>query len=245
MLRIQDLSVSVHGKSVLNHLNLSIPKGEIHVVMGPNGAGKSTLSHLLMGRPNYLQEQGNIFLDGENLAHLETAERAKKGLFLAFQHPIAIPGLKISEFLRQMHFGMTGQQMSVAEFRKILKHELELLGMNRDLLQRSLNDGLSGGEMKRLEMLQLALLKPKLAILDEIDSGVDIDGQKALTKAIERASKEFGTSFLLITHYHKLLESLNPHKIHILMDGTIKQTGDLSLLKNLEESGYDWFKQQA
>ena len=245
MLKIKNLSVNIGEKSVLKKLNLDLPKGEIHVLMGPNGAGKSTLGNALMGHPSYHITEGEVLLEGEDLLALDTAQRAKSGLFLAFQYPVAIPGLRISEYLRTLYTNATQEVISVADFRKRLRHELETLEMDKGLLQRYLNDGLSGGEMKRLQMLELSLLKPKIAVLDEIDSGVDIDGQKIVAHAIERATREFGTSFLLVTHYQRLLKIVKPSKIHVLLDGGIVNSGGFEIVENLEKGGYQWFKENS
>lgn len=238
MLRLNGIYVEVEDKPILKGLNLEIPKGEIHVIMGPNGVGKSTLGHVLMAREHYALSRGEIILDGEHIENLNTAERARKGLFLAFQYPVAIPGLKISEYLRNLYCSRHNKQISVAEFRKILKDKLELLQIDRYALQRYLNDGFSGGEMKRFEMLQLMLLEPKLAILDEIDSGVDMDAQKIVADCILHMTKTANTSFLIVTHYKRLLQFLQPHKIHVMLDGKIVKSGDLSLVDSLEKEGY-------
>lgn len=237
-LKIENLNVKVEKKDILNGISLNLPKGEIHVIMGPNGVGKSTLGHVLMNSPQYQVSAGEVWLDGENLSKMDTSQRAKQGLFLAFQNPVAIPGLKVSEYLRNLYCQRFQVQISVAEFRKILKGHLEKLGLDRSQLSRYVNDGFSGGEMKRLEVLQLMLLQPKVAILDEIDSGVDVDGQKILAHCIENMVKEHQTSFLIVTHYRRLIQFLNPHKVHILLGGRIKQSGDMSLVDNLEKFGF-------
>lgn len=244
VLEIQDLKAKVADKEVLKGLNLSIPKGEVHIVMGPNGVGKSTLSHVLMGNRNYAVQSGSIKLDGQEIAHLDTAERSKKGLFLAFQYPVSIPGLRISEYLRNLYNLHHGGQVGVSEFRKLLRSRMDLLNIDRGAVSRYLNEGFSGGEMKRLEMLQLSLTQPKVAILDEIDSGVDIDAQKIIAEAIMNIAKTTGTSFLIITHYQRLLSFLNPNKVHVIMDGVIARSGDISLVDTLEREGYDWVRRQ-
>lgn len=243
MLSIQNLKVSVEKKEILKGIDLDIPKGEIHVIMGPNGSGKSTLSHTLMASKTYTVQDGQIFLDGQNISDLDTSNRSLKGLFLAFQYPTAIPGLKLSEYLRNLYNIHHNQQLSVSEFRKILKDKLEFLNIERAALSRYLNDGFSGGEMKRLEMLQLMLLKPKVAILDEIDSGVDVDAQKIVGKCILHMAQEFGTSFVIVTHYQRLLNFIQPHRVHIILDGKITKSGDMSLVQALDSQGYDWVKE--
>ncbi len=242
MLNLKDIHVDVENKSILKGLNLEIPKGEIHVLMGPNGVGKSTLGHVLMGANTYQLKKGEIILDGINLNELNTAERAKNGLFLAFQYPVSIPGLKISEYLRNLYSLRHNKQVSVSEFRKILKEKLEILQIDRMSLQRYLNDGFSGGEMKRLEMLQLMILEPKLAILDEIDSGVDMDAQKIVAECILYMTKNYQTSFMIVTHYQRLIQFLQPQKVHIMLDGKIAKSGDLGLVDSLEKEGYDWIR---
>jgi Fe-S cluster assembly ATP-binding protein len=245
MLQISEIHAQVASKPVLKGLSLSIPRGEIHVIMGPNGIGKSTLGHVLMGSRSYTMTSGRVLLDGEDLSGLDTASRARKGLFLGFQYPVSIPGLKISEYLRNLHNLHTGGQVGVSEFRKLLKNKMSLLNIDKSALDRYLNDGFSGGEMKRLEMLQLSLINPKVALLDEIDSGVDIDAQKTIAVAIAEQSKAVGTSFLIVTHYQRLLSFLKPHKIHVMMDGKIVRSGDLSLVESLEREGYDWVRKQT
>lgn len=242
MLLLKNIHVNIENKGILNGLNLEIPQGEIHVLMGPNGVGKSTLGHVLMGAANYHLAQGDIFLDGENLNSFNTAERAKKGLFLAFQYPVAVPGLKISEYLRNLYSLRHNKQVSVSEFRKILKEKLELLQIDRSSLQRYLNDGFSGGEMKRLEMLQLMVIEPKIAILDEIDSGVDMDAQKIVAECILYMAKNKQTSFIIVTHYQRLIQILQPQKVHMMLDGKIVKSGDLSLVDSLEKEGYEWIR---
>ncbi len=244
VLEIQNLHAKVADKQVLKGLSLSIPKGEIHIVMGPNGVGKSTLSHVLMGNCNYSVESGSVKLANEEILQLDTAERSRKGLFLAFQYPVSIPGLRISEYLRNLYNLHKGGQVGVSEFRKLLRSKMEMLDIDRNSISRYLNEGFSGGEMKRLEMLQLSLTQPKVAILDEIDSGVDIDAQKIIAEAISEIARTTGTSFLIITHYQRLLSFLKPHKVHVLIDGAIARSGDLSLVDSLEREGYDWVRKQ-
>ena len=224
MLSFKNIQVQIENKSILKGLNLDIPQGEIHVLMGPNGVGKSTLAHLLMGASGLPLNQGEIILDGEELSTLSTAERAKKGIFLAFQYPVAVPGLRISEFLRNLYSLRHNKQVSVSEFRKILKEKLELLQIERSTLQRYLNDGFSGGEMKRLEMLQL------------------MDAQKIVADCILHMAKNHKTSFIIVTHYQRLIQILQPHKVHMMLDGKIIKSGGLELVNSLEKEGYDWIR---
>jgi len=243
MLSIRNLKASVDSKEILKGVDLEIPKGEVHVIMGPNGVGKSTLSHVLMGSKNYNITEGAVFLNGEDITLLDTAERARRGLFLAFQYPVSVPGLKISEYLRNLYNISHEKQLSVSEFRKIIKEKLEILSIDRMALQRYLNDGFSGGEMKKFEMLQLMLVEPKIAILDEIDSGVDVDAQKIVAKAINYIAKTYNTSFLIVTHYQRLLNFVEPHKVHVVLDGKINLSGDMELVHELERNGYDAIRQ--
>lgn len=244
LLKIRNLFAKVDGKEVLRGIDLDIAQGEIHVMMGPNGIGKSTLAHVLMGKKAYTVESGSIEVDGEDITGLNVAERARKGLFLGFQYPVAVPGLKVSEYLRSLYNVTHNKQIGVAEFRRFLKDKLEMLDMDRSILSRYLNDGLSGGEMKRLEMLQLAVVKPKLAILDEIDSGVDVDAQKTIGEAIKKIAANDKTSFLIISHYQRLPKMVEPTRIHVVLEGKITRSGDLSLVDALEREGYDWMRTQ-
>lgn len=243
MLVIKDLKAKIGEKEILKGVHLEVPAGEIHVIMGPNGVGKSTLGHVLMGHKAYERTEGQIILDGVDLTDADTAARAKAGLFLAFQYPVAIPGLRVSEYLRNLYCMRHNVQVGVAEFRKIVREKLEMLSIDRSALSRYLNEGFSGGEMKRLEMLQLALLKPKVAILDEIDSGVDVDAQKTVAEAIKKLRETDGTSFVIITHYQRLLNFVNPDKVHVVLDGKVSRSGDMSLVHALEREGYDWVRQ--
>jgi Fe-S cluster assembly ATP-binding protein len=243
MLVINNLKARIGEKLILTGVDLHVPAGEIHVIMGPNGVGKSTLGHVLMGHKSYERTDGTITLDGADLTDADTAERARAGLFLAFQYPVSIPGLRVSEYLRNLYCMRHNVQLGVAEFRKIVREKLDLLSIDRSVLSRYLNDGFSGGEMKRLEMLQLALVKPKVAILDEIDSGVDVDAQKTVAEAIRKLRDTDGTSFIIITHYQRLLNFVNPDKVHVVLDGKVTRTGDMSLVQALEREGYDWVRQ--
>lgn len=245
MLVIQGLKATVGEKEILKGIHLEVPAKEIHVLMGPNGVGKSTLGHVLMANKAYAQTAGRIHLDGQDITELGTAERAQAGLFLAFQYPVSIPGLRVSEYLRNLYCLRHNVQIGVAEFRKIVREKLDMLKIERAALSRYLNDGFSGGEMKRLEMLQLALIKPKVAILDEIDSGVDVDAQKTVAEAINTLRQVDGTSFVIITHYQRLLNFVNPDKVHVVLDGQVTRSGDMSLVQSLEREGYDWVRKSG
>jgi Fe-S cluster assembly ATP-binding protein len=237
--------------SILNGVNLSISskqtnselhEGSVHVLMGPNGVGKSTLGHVMMGSKKFDLLSGSILLDGKQIQDMPTSERSMEGLFLAFQYPVSIPGLKVSEFLRNLYNMRRGKNLSVAEFRKIVRIEMEALEIDRSVLGRYLNEGFSGGEMKRMEMLQIALTAPKLAILDEIDSGVDVDAQRIVASAISRIQKLCGTSFLLITHYQRMLNFLSPDHVHVMLGGKIVTSGGVEIVQTLESKGYDAYK---
>jgi Fe-S cluster assembly ATP-binding protein len=242
MLSVQNLHARIGEKEILKGVDLNVPSGEIHVIMGPNGVGKSTLGHVLMGHKSYEQTEGRITLDAQDITESDTAARAKAGLFLAFQYPVAIPGLRVSEYLRNLYCLRHNVQLGVAEFRKIVREKLDMLDIDRSALSRYLNEGFSGGEMKRLEMLQLALIKPKVAILDEIDSGVDVDAQKTVAEAIRKIRDTDGTSFVIITHYQRLLNFVSPDKVHVVLDGKVTRSGDMSLVHALEREGYDWVR---
>ena len=251
-LEIKDLYVTVDGKEIIKGLNLKIRQGEIHAVMGPNGSGKSTLALTLMGHPRYKIERGDILLDGESILTLPADVRARKGLFLAFQYPFEISGVSMSSFLRtaynSIHNGHKGdgksvqqEMMSIFQFKKMLKEKLALLKMDESFATRYLNEGFSGGEKKRGEILQMALLKPKIALLDETDSGLDIDSVKIVAEGINTLSGP-DLGILLITHYQRILKYVKPHFVHVLVDGRIVKSGGEDLATELEEKGYDWVK---
>jgi len=246
-LRIENLHVSVEGKSILRGVNLTINQGETHALMGPNGSGKSTLSYALMGHPNYEITDGTAFLGDINLLEIEPDERAKAGLFLAFQYPTSIPGVTMANFLRhavtnvRMPDRKEGEDLiSMRDFRKELKQKMDELGMDGEFARRYLNEGFSGGEKKRAEVLQLAMLQPAFAILDETDSGLDIDALRVVAKGVREvlaARPELG--ILAITHYQRLLDELNPSFVHVLIDGRIVESGGPELSRKLEAEGYD------
>lgn len=245
-LEIKDLHVEVEGKQILKGVNLKIHKGQIHAIMGPNGAGKSTLSYALMGHPKYKITQGSIFLDGEDITDLSADEKAKKGLFLAFQYPVAIPGLTLSNFLRHAYNSVKGKDvsnkgeelLSTLQFQKILKQKMKLLKMKEDFANRYLNDGFSGGEKKKAEILQLAVLEPKFAFLDETDSGLDVDALKIVSNGVNKLVGP-NLGIVVITHYQRILKYIKPEYVHIMFDGKIIKTGDYKLAEILEEKGYD------
>lgn len=238
-LEIKDLHVSIEDKEILKGVNLTLKTGEIHAIMGPNGTGKSTLSAAIMGNPNYEVTQGEILLDGQNILELEVDERARLGLFLAMQYPSEIPGITNAEFMRAAIHARREEddKISVREFLKKLDEKMDLLNMPEEMAERYLNEGFSGGEKKRNEILQLLMLEPSFAILDEIDSGLDIDALKVVAKGVNAMrGDDFGA--LIITHYQRLLNYITPDVVHIMMDGRVVLTGDADLAKRLEAEGY-------
>jgi Fe-S cluster assembly ATP-binding protein len=239
LISIENLHVRVEDKEILKGVNLKINAGEIHAIMGRNGSGKSTLSYTLMGHPRYKVTSGTITFKGQNLLDLSPNERAKLGLALAFQYPVAIPGVSVSNFLRAAVKSVRGQEVPVKEFRHELKGLMKALGVKDEFLSRYINDGFSGGEKKRLEILQLSLLKPALAVLDESDSGLDIDALKTVSTGIN-ALLNPETAILIITHYQRILNYVQPDYVHVFQDGQIVTSGGGELSKELEARGYDW-----
>lgn len=245
-LQIKDLRVSINDKSIIKGLNLEVKPGEVHAIMGPNGSGKSTTAYALAGHPAYEVEGGEVWMDGENLLELAADERAQKGLFLCFQYPTAIPGITMANFLRTSYNAIKGEvgedgkkkQIPIAEFRKKLLEKMDLLKMDRDFARRYLNEGFSGGEKKRAEILQMALLEPKVAILDETDSGLDIDALKIVAEGVNSLLSP-DRAFVVITHYQRILNYIKPDYVHIMYDGQIVESGGPELAHKLEEEGYD------
>lgn len=238
MLTATNLKVKIAEKEIIKGLNLNINPGEIHVLMGPNGSGKSTLAQAIMGHPNYEVSDGNISFDNKNILDLQSHERSLLGIFLSFQYPSEIEGISVSNYLRLIYNKAHSAQLSPVAFRKLLKEKMEILGMKEDFMSRSLNDGFSGGEKKRMEILQMLVLEPKLAILDEVDSGLDIDALKAVAGAITYLHEKNGMSALVITHYARILKYLEPDYVHVMKDGNIIRSGDKNLAHELEETGY-------
>lgn len=239
LFEIRNLHAEVEGKKVLQGVNLVVNRGEVHAIMGRNGTGKTTLAYTLMGHPKYTVTAGNIFLDGEDITQLKPEERARKRLFLAFQYPVAIPGVSVASFLRASLKAVRGQEIQPAQFRALIKEELKALHVPETFMTRSLNEGFSGGEKKRLETLQLRLLQPKMAVLDETDSGLDIDALKTVSENLESyRSPERG--MLVITHYQRMLNYIKPDVVHVFGSGRILQSGGADLALKLEEQGYEW-----
>ncbi len=244
LLRIENLHVEVEGKEILKGISLQIDKGQVHALMGPNGSGKSTLSHTLLGHPKYKVTQGSILYQGQDLAPLKTDARARMGIFLAFQYPVSVQGVSVANFLRTAMKARFGDQFQPKEFRKQIKATMASLGIDESFATRYLNDGFSGGEKKRHEILQMALLKPSLAVLDETDSGLDIDALRTVAEGINRLrGPDLG--ILLITHYQRLLDYIEPDFIHVLVDGRIVRSGSKELAHELETTGYAPYEKEA
>jgi Fe-S cluster assembly ATP-binding protein len=250
-LDIGNLHVAIDGREILKGVNLTVRQGEVHALMGPNGSGKSTLSYALMGHPNYAITDGTATLGGLNLFDLEPDERAKAGLFLAFQYPTSIPGVTVANFLRHAVTNVRnparkeGEDLiPMKEFRKELREQMDALGVDHDFARRYLNEGFSGGEKKRAEVLQLAMLKPAIAILDETDSGLDIDAVRVVSEGVNRVAAREGTGVLVITHYQRILNYIKPEFVHILLGGRIVESGGPELVDKLEREGYEWVREQ-
>jgi len=243
-LSIKSLKSSVEEKTILNGVDLELPEGEIHIIMGPNGSGKSTLTNTLMGHPKYKNIEGEALLFGEDLLSMKVDERARKGLFLAFQYPVEIEGVALGHFLysalsARSESGEKKDPKKILQFRNSLKDSLSILDLSQDFINRSLNVGASGGEKKRLEVAQIMTLKPKVVLLDEIDSGLDIDSSKLVAKAIKDMRKD-KISALIITHYPRIIDYLEPEKVHIMAQGKIICSRGIELAHDLEKKGYDW-----
>jgi Fe-S cluster assembly ATP-binding protein len=248
MLEIKDLHVRVEDNEILKGINLSVKPGEVHAIMGPNGSGKSTLAKVLAGKEEFEVTQGSVEFLGEDLLELEVDERAQQGIFLAFQYPVEIPGVTMSNFLksivnaRRKARGL--EELGALDMMKFLKEKLQMMGVPLEFLKRSLNDGFSGGEKKRSEILQMAVLDPVLGILDETDSGLDIDALKEVAAGVNHLKNE-NNSFIVVTHYQRLLDYIVPDFVHVLYNGRIVKSGGKELALELEDKGYDWIKQVA
>lgn len=251
---IKDLHVSIEDKPILKGLNLTVKAGTIHAIMGPNGSGKSTLAYTLMGHPDYTVNSGEVWYQGQNILELDADERSKLGLFLAFQYPVSIPGVTVANFLRSAinaHRAEEGKDpketsIPVAQFRKELREQLGVLEIDESFIRRYLNEGFSGGEKKRIEILQMAMLRPQMAVLDETDSGLDIDALRIVSEGVNtlyNQQPEMGV--LVITHYQRLLNHIKPHVVSVMVDGRVVHEGGPELALELEEKGYDWIKAEV
>ena len=243
MLKIEDLQVEIDGQEIVKGLDLEVGKGEIHAIMGPNGSGKSTLANVLMGHPRYEVTGGSITFQGEDVFELEPDERAKLGMFLAFQYPSEVPGVSVANFLRTAVNSVREEELSPMEMYRLLQEKMAIMQMDPKFAERYLNEGFSGGEKKRNEILQMLMLDPKLAIMDETDSGLDIDALQVVAKGVnEIKGPEF--SAVIITHYQRILRYIEPDRVHVMLDGRLVTSGGKELADDLEEKGYDWVRQE-
>ncbi len=247
---ISNLNVNIDGKPILKGVNLTVRQGEVHAIMGPNGTGKSTLANTLMGHPSYTVTSGEVCFDGQNILDLAPDARSRLGIFLAFQYPVSIPGVTVANFLRtainsrRRAVNPDDKGISIPEFRKMLKEKMDYLKMDHSFAGRYLNEGFSGGEKKRAEILQMAVLKPKIAILDETDSGLDIDALRIVSEGVNSLrGPDLGV--LVITHYQRILNYINPDNVHVMMDGRIVESGGPELALNLEQHGYEWVREKV
>lgn len=247
MLQVKNLHASVEGEAILKGINLEIKPGEVHAIMGPNGSGKSTLASVIAGNQDYEVTEGDIIFEKANISELTADERAHKGIFLSFQYPVEIPGVSVTNFIKtsinQIRKARGQEDMPANEMLKKIREKATLLEMDRKFLSRSLNQGFSGGEKKRNEIFQMAMLEPKLAVLDETDSGLDIDALRVVSNGVNKLKSDENAT-LVITHYQRLLDYIVPDVVHVLIDGRIVKTGDKDLAKVLEEKGYDWIKEE-
>jgi Fe-S cluster assembly ATP-binding protein len=244
-LEIRNLHVKTEDREILRGVDLSVSKGEIHALMGPNGSGKSTLANTILGHPGYEVTEGSIVFKGEDITEADAHDRARAGLFLAFQYPAAIPGVSIANFLRMALNTQREEPIKVKEFRDLLAHAVDMLDVDRAFTSRGLNDGFSGGEKKRAEILQMAVLRPEVAVLDETDSGLDIDALRTVAEGVNKLHAEVGMGALIITHYQRILHYITPQFVHVLMDGRMVAEGGAELAKQLEAEGYDPLREKV
>jgi len=238
-LQIEKLEATVEGKPILKGIDLVVKQGETHALMGPNGSGKSTLANVLMGRPGYKLTAGRVLFKGEDITKLTADQRAQRGLFLAMQYPVEIPGVSVVNFLRTAYKSVKGEEINALEFRKHMKEKMKLLGVEDEMVQRYVNQGFSGGEKKKNEILQLAVLEPEIAVLDETDSGLDIDALRVVSGGINRVREAGRTGLLLITHYTRILRYVQPDFVHVFVGGRIVEEGGAELADKLEDEGYE------
>lgn len=244
LIKIEKLTAGIEDKEIIKNINLKINYGEVHVIMGPNGSGKSTLVNVLMDNPVYNVIDGDIIFDGESILELSTDKRAKKGMFMSFQTPKTVSGVSVENFIRTAKSEVEGENISIIKFKKELHKEMDKLSLDHSYGDRYLNEGFSGGEMKKNEVLQMMMLKPKLAILDETDSGLDVDATKIVSEGISRFLNK-DNAILIITHHRELIRNIVPDHVHILMDGQIVKQGDSSLIDKIEEEGYSWIEEEV
>jgi Fe-S cluster assembly ATP-binding protein len=243
MLKIENLHVEIDGNEIVKGLDLEVGKGEIHAIMGPNGSGKSTLANVLMGHPRYEVTQGSVTFEGEDVLELEPDERAKMGMFLAFQYPSEVPGVSVANFLRTAVNSVREEELSPMEMYRLLQEKMAVMKMDPKFAERYLNEGFSGGEKKRNEILQMLMLDPRLAIMDETDSGLDIDALQVVARGVnELRGPEF--SAVIITHYQRILRYIDPDRVHVMLDGRLVTSGERELADELEDRGYDWVRQE-
>lgn len=242
MLRIEDLYVEIEGREILRQVSLEIERGKIYAIMGPNGTGKSTLAYTIAGHPRYKVNRGSIFFKGEDITNLSPTDRARMGIFLAFQYPIGIPGVTVAGFLKTIMNIQKGENIPLSKFNKLLKEKMNILEIEEDFARRYLNDGFSGGEKKKSEILQMALLEPDLAILDEIDSGLDVDALRIVSNGIKRVFTT-NMSIIIITHYTRILNYIEPNFVYIMKNGRIVASGEKELASFIEENGYEWLEE--
>lgn len=241
-LQINNLVVRINDKRVLNGISLHVPHGEIHAIMGPNGSGKTTLAQVIMGHPKYVVESGEILFKGENVVTLTPDKRSRLGLFLAFQYPKEVPGVRLNTFLRMIHGIKSGKRLTVAKFKQLLDEKMAELQIDSTFAERYLNAGFSGGEKKKAESLQMALLEPDMAILDETDSGLDVDALRLVCQAVATIQKRTNMGVLMITHYNRILDYIVPDKVHVLIDGKIVRSGGKEFAAEVEAKGYEWLR---
>ncbi len=245
LLSVNDLIAGINDKTILNGINVKFDDGKIYAIMGPNGSGKSTLSFTIMGNPEYKINGGKIFLDNEEITRLTPDQRAKKGIFLAFQNPVEVPGVPSFSFLKTAYNTVTGQNLSTYVFNRTVKQKLSELGIDDLLLSRNLNEGLSGGEKKKMEVIQMAVLQPKFAILDEIDSGLDVDSLELIASAINKIHAKISNTIIIVTHYSRILRYIKPDVVYILVNGKIAVEGDSTLADKIDKEGYGWINNES
>ncbi|EXF27636.1 ABC transporter ATP-binding protein [Finegoldia magna ALB8] len=244
LLTIKDLSARVDDKEILKNINLNINYGEVHVIMGPNGSGKSTLANVILNNPQYETTSGDILLDGESIMDLSTDKRAKKGIFMSFQNPMEVSGISVENFIRSAKIAKTDENIGFLEFREELEDNMDILEFDHGYSSRYLNVGFSGGEKKKNEILQMLMLQPKLAILDETDSGLDVDAVRTVSKGVREFLNE-NNSVIVITHHKEILKEVKPDFVHVIMDGSIVKEGSSELLDQIEEKGFNWIREEV